>query len=290
MQGFLPIRNVIKVTRGASPVTLIMASPNSRVMFRTQNSTECAEWITVLQSMIIGAPVPDFLPDLYRSRTTDSVAAQSDLIETHLAPAALTGITVSKLKLFFNKINSVDSFFNSFDESLRLTLSSGIESPEDLLNAYEVVDAMQKLYSRVLLFGEEWNAALRDWLLRSLRATMVLPIDRPELLMTVLQCMTREGMLHAPETLKVVDQVIELSFDRDAEAGTAERNTLAAVLETVKGLVNTLHMVVDELIPLVPDHFNVIDLFQKKAEAKIRTHVMGFYMVRESARPCNFCV
>src|SRR5690606_38323053 len=126
------------------------------------------------------------------------------------------------------KINSVDSFFNSFDESLRLTLSSGIESPEDLLNAYEVVDAMQKLYSRVLLFGEEWNAALRDWLLRSLRATMVLPIDRPELLMTVPQCMTREGMLHAPETLKVVDQVIELSFDRDAEAGIAERNTLAA--------------------------------------------------------------
>lgn len=247
-------------------------------MFRAQSSVECAEWITVLQSMIIGAPVPDFLPDLYRTRTTEVKLNQSDLLDTHLAASTLTGITVPKLKLFFNKIQSVDSFFNSFDESLRMTLSSGIESPEDLLNAYEVVDAMQKLYSRVILYGEDWSAALRDWLLRSLRATMVLPIDRPELLMTVLQCMTRESMLHDHETLKVVDQVIELSFDRDADTASHERD-IGSVLETVKGLVNTLHMVVDELMPLVPDHFNVIDLFQKKAEAKTRTHIMGFYMV-----------
>ena len=52
-----------------------------------------------------------------------------------------------------------------------------------------------------------------------LRQKMILPIDEPEMLMAVIQCLAREKMLISSETINVVNQVIEMSFEDGFEPG-----------------------------------------------------------------------
>jgi hypothetical protein len=66
---------------------------------------------------------------------------------------------------------------------------------------------MQSLYGSVMHFGEQWSNDTREWLLGMLRQKMSLPIEEPELLMAVIQCLTRENMLFSPETVNAVNQV-----------------------------------------------------------------------------------
>lgn len=60
-----------------------------------------------------------------------------------------------------------------------------------MYHMYEIISAMQSLYGNLLHYGEQWSADTRDWLLRMLRQKMSLPIEEPELLMAVIQCLTR---------------------------------------------------------------------------------------------------
>lgn len=52
-----------------------------------------------------------------------------------------------------------------------------------------------------------------------LRQKMILPIDEPEMLMAVIQCLAREKMLISSETINVVNQVIEMSFEDGFDPG-----------------------------------------------------------------------
>jgi hypothetical protein len=77
-----------------------------------------------------------------------------------------------------------------------------------MFHTYEIISAMQSLYGSVMHFGEQWSNDTREWLLGMLRQKMSLPIEEPELLMAVIQCLTRENMLFSPETVNAVNQVL----------------------------------------------------------------------------------
>jgi hypothetical protein len=104
-----------------------------------------------------------------------------------------------------------------------------------------------------------------------LRQTITLPIEEPEMLMAVIQCLTRENMLFAPETVNTVNQVgshglnkyclvfvnicsyemiisvgaqvIEMSFDAGQDQDFDSGSTIEGVLNSVKRMVETLDQV-----------------------------------------------
>lgn len=82
-------------------------------------------------------------------------------------------------------------------------------------------------------------------------------------------------MLFSPETVNVVNQVIEMSFEQGSDPCTG--STIEGVLNSVSRMVETLDQVVEDLMPILPEDFNVITMFQEKANRKIKTDIKTFY-------------
>jgi hypothetical protein len=55
-------------------------------------------------------------------------------------------------------------------------------------------------------------------------------------------------------------QVIEMSFEQGTDPNTD--STIEGVLNSVNRMVETLDQVVEDLMPLLPEDFNVITMFQ----------------------------
>ena len=212
---------------------------------------------------------------------------------------------------FIDNVTIVDEFFDKFDRNYMMqAFDQAATSPDHLMQAHEVVSAMQVLYTNLLDLGERWSGLFRKWLLQSLRTHMTLPVQRPDLLMAVVQCMSNEHMLHSSETIKEVEKVIEaclsegegedeneedeesqgdgggegrsyfeaISDDLDGLGGVDRKGgEVEQLLTTVKGLVGALFMVVDDLVPMLPPDFNVLALFQKAADERINRKVSVFY-------------
>jgi hypothetical protein len=79
-----------------------------------------------------------------------------------------------------------------FDDALCATFAefSNVDS-QTLSHTHEIVAAMQDLYNSILCYGEQWTSDLKEWLLRILAQKMMLPIEDPEALTAVVQCLTR---------------------------------------------------------------------------------------------------
>ena len=133
-----------------------------------------------------------------------------------------------QVSIFLEKITETEQFFVRFDEIINRTLQNGIQSPQEMFHAYEIINSMQALYGYVVHYGEQWTTDVKIWLLTMLRQKMMLPIDEPEMLVAVIHCLTRENMISSPEVIAAVNQVIEMSFD---DAFDPElRNTTEGVL------------------------------------------------------------
>jgi hypothetical protein len=70
-------------------------------------------------------------------------------------------------------------------------------------------------------------------------------------------------------------QIIETAFDEGFVA--EESGTIAGVLNSISNMVHTLDQIVEDLVPLLPDEFNVMVLFQEKANRKIKSDIKTFY-------------
>jgi hypothetical protein len=75
---------------------------------------------------------------------------------------------------------------------------------------------MQALYAAILDYGETWTKTTREWLLRMLRQHMQLPVAEPEILMAVIQCISRENMMFSPDTSEVRQTQLQI-YDIDFE-------------------------------------------------------------------------
>jgi len=164
--------------------------------------------------------------------------------------------------------------------------------PKYIITIYEIMNAMEGLYEFLFRYAEDWNRNIKDWLFKSLKQYMTLPIEQPDVLKVILYCITRENKLFAPETILVVQQVISESFEEpesNSHTGPNTDNTgpnagskskpssLAGVLKSVNRMVDTLNYVVGDLVPLLPPEFNVIRMFTERANIKIREDINTFY-------------
>lgn len=118
-----------------------------------------------------------------------------------------------QVKVFLDKVAGIESFFRVFDDIMYTTLENGVRESQQVTHTYEIISAMQTLYAGILDYGENWTSVARDWLLRMLRQHMRLPVQEPEILMAVIQCISRENMMFSPDTSEVVNQIIEMSFE-----------------------------------------------------------------------------
>ena len=109
----------------------------------------------------------------------------------------------------------------------------------------------------------------------------MLPIDDPEMLVAVIWCLTRENMMLSPEMVKTVNQVIDLSFD---DAFDPElRNTTEGMLQSVTCMITTMEQVVEDIMPLLPETFNVLSMYQEKANFKIKNDIKAFYLANKNS-------
>lgn len=82
-------------------------------------------------------------------------------------------------------------------------------------HTYEIISAMQALYASILDYGEDWTKTTRDWLLQMLRQHMQLPVKEPEILMAVIQCISRENMMFSPDTSEVnMTQIFRIKISK----------------------------------------------------------------------------
>ena len=121
--------------------------------------------------------------------------------------------STDQVRVFLNKVAGIEAFFRAFDDLMHSTLGEGVKESQQVTHTYEIISAMQNLYASILDYGENWTSVARDWLLRMLRQNMRLPVQEPEILMAVIQCISRENMMFSPDTSEVVNQIIEISFE-----------------------------------------------------------------------------
>jgi len=204
-----------------------------------------------------------------------------------------TGITA---RSFLNKVTALDRFFFTFDRDyMQQLFKQASKSPDHMTQACEVVSAMQIMYCNALSFGERWTQLFRRWILINLKENLNLPVQRPDLLMSVVHCLKRERMLKNSDTIREVEECIELMFTRGEEEEEEEVGEVGEVgeveeegekktheevkhlLRCVKSMIDTLYCVIDDLVPMLPSDFNVLTLFQKAAEKRIQLKVGVFY-------------
>jgi hypothetical protein len=184
---------------------------------------------------------------------------------------------------FLDKIEEIEHFLARADDGIRSTLNGVIDSPEQMMQTYDVVSAMQRVYHDMILMAEDWTCDFNDWVLQSLRSNMSLPIERPDILSALVQCLRYERKLHSPETIEVIQQVIDKSLDFQSSSGvvveTRQKATLETVLNAAVQIMETLHNVDYFLVPLLGEDINVMEMYQMAAEQRMKQHIIGFYTV-----------
>jgi flagellin-like hook-associated protein FlgL len=189
-----------------------------------------------------------------------------------------------QVKVFLDKVAGIEAFFRVFDDIMHTTLGEGVGESQQVTHTYEIISAMQTLYAGILDYGETWTSVARDWLLRMLRQHMRLPVQEPELLMAVIQCISRENMMFSPDTSEVVNQIIEMSFEdvSDGDGDPDFANSTEGILAGVTRMIETLEQVVEDLVPLLPEDFNVITMYSAKANKKIKNDISTFYAANKT--------
>jgi hypothetical protein len=128
---------------------------------------------------------------LSASKILASASAKAENLDDGDITTVMKQSSSRQVKVFLDKVQEVELFFLRFDEILYGQFEQGISDPQQMYHMYEIISAMQSLYGSLLHYGEQWSSDTRDWLLRMLRQKMSLPIEEPELLMAVIQCLTR---------------------------------------------------------------------------------------------------
>jgi hypothetical protein len=219
-----------------------------------------------------------------------------------------------QMRVFLDKVAGIEAFFRVFDNVLAQALEKEVLQPQQVTHTYEIVSAMQNLYATILDYGENWTKSVREWLLILLRKHMSLPVKDPEVLMAVIQCISRENMMFSPDTSEVVNDIIEKSFASPSEltpgarVGTSSWTSTDHILDGVTRMVkrpvflsvvcvdgysnaicvlymfqiDTLNLVVSDLVPLLPEEFNVITMYQQKANKKIKSDISTFYAANKN--------
>ena len=226
-----------------------------------------------------------------------------DILDNNLTKAH-AGITA---RAFLNKVTALDRFFFNFDRDyMQQLFNQSSKSPDHMTQAYEVVSSMQIMYCNALSLAERWTVMLKKWLLNNLKVNISLPVQRPDLLMSVVDCLNREKMLKSSSTIREVENCIEWMFSKEeVREGTGgggggvlikkshpfsmqddnnedgeddtEKGEVKQLLSCVKSMIDTLNCVVDDLLPMLPSNFNVLALFQKAAEKRIQMKIGVFY-------------
>jgi hypothetical protein len=144
--------------------------------------------------------------------TNTSGAADKDMRRRRSLKSIMQGSLASQAEEFVTYVSQTEEFFGMFNVVVAATLEKVDFNPEDTTHIYEIVSAMQGLYSFIIDLGEDWTVATRNWLLHMLKHHMVLPVERPDLLGCIIQCLTRDNMLFAPETVAAIKEVIRVSY------------------------------------------------------------------------------
>lgn len=148
-----------------------------------------------------------------------------------------------QMRVFLDKVAGIEAFFRVFDNVLAKALEQEVLQPQQVTHTYEIVSAMQNLYATILDYGENWTKSVREWLLILLRKHMSLPVKDPEVLMAVIQCISRENMMFSPDTSEVVNEIIEKSFASHAELAVGIHNGASSWTSTEHILEGVTRMV-----------------------------------------------
>ncbi|GMI00997.1 hypothetical protein TrLO_g5995 [Triparma laevis f. longispina] len=320
------LRDVERVLRGSRETSFTLVTSGARIMLQADSAEVFRQWFHGLQKLrevlLSGgwggdAGTEDVQVNL------DGENSAEDEVEEEIDPAVNLFFHTNQFAdseskkitamTFIDNVSIVDEFFDKFDRDyMTQAFSQAANSADHLMQAYEVVSAMQVLHTNLLDLGERWSGLFRKWLLHSLKTHMTLPVQRPDLLMAVVQCMSCEHMLHSSETVKEVEKVIEtclgeeeegreeedgggegssyyeaISNDLNGSRGAGGGTEVDQLLKTVKGMVGALFMVVDDLVPMLPPDFNVLALFQKAAEERINRKVSIFYSTHKDNLDVN---
>ncbi|GMH89087.1 hypothetical protein TL16_g11352 [Triparma laevis f. inornata] len=320
------LRDVERVLRGSRETSFTLVTSGARIMLQADSAEVFRQWFHGLQKLrevlLSGgwggdAGTEDVQVNL------DGENSAEDEVEEEIDPAVNLFFHTNQFAdseskkitamTFIDNVSIVDEFFDKFDRDyMTQAFSQAANSADHLMQAYEVVSAMQVLHTNLLDLGERWSGLFRKWLLHSLKTHMTLPVQRPDLLMAVVQCMSCEHMLHSSETVKEVEKVIEtclgeeeegreeedgggegssyyeaISNDLNGSRGAGGGTKVDQLLKTVKGMVGALFMVVDDLVPMLPPDFNVLALFQKAAEERINRKVSIFYSTHKDNLDVN---
>ena len=186
---------------------ILLSLTGKKVTLIADDEESANEWARALDhklSGITGVGITGTLQKLDFKERASGVITEDDIA------TIMKQTSSEKVKSFLDKVLETETFFGRFDDVLQTAFKDGVANPQQMFHTYEIIAAMQSLYSHVLHFGEQWTADTKEWLLGMLRQTITLPIEEPEMLMAVIQCLTRENMLFAPETVNTVNQVRQI--------------------------------------------------------------------------------
>ncbi|GMH47592.1 hypothetical protein TrVE_jg8270 [Triparma verrucosa] len=328
------LRDVERVLRGSRETSFTLVTSGARIVLQAGSAEVFRRWFHGLQklreALLSGGwggevGTEDVQVDVAGGGSAEEEEEEEEEIDPavnlffHTKQFADSESKKITAMTFIDNVSIVDEFFDKFDRDyMTQAFAQAANSADHLMQAYEVVSAMQVLHTNLLDLGERWSGLFRKWLLHSLKTHMTLPVQRPDLLMAVVQCMSCEHMLHSSETVKEVEKVIEaclgeeeegeggeegdgggegssyyeaisddLSGGAGANGGKVGGTEVDQLLKTVKGMVGALFMVVDDLVPMLPPDFNVLALFQKAAEERINRKVSIFYSTHKDNLDVN---
>lgn len=174
--------------------------------------------------------------EAYDGRPTADLSASSSSISSTgklLTAEMLKGMSPqSQTRVFYRMLADVEDFMMMFDHlimrqtghddvsasslqsqsssscSASASSSSSSSSEAEVVVAlYEIMSGMEGMYAFLMRFAEDWQRRTKEWLQRMLRRHMALPVMRPTVLQTVIQCLMRENMLFSSETVQTIRNV-----------------------------------------------------------------------------------
>lgn len=176
--------------------------------------------------------------EAYDDRPTAALSASSSSISSTgklLTAEMLKGMSPqAQTRVFYRMLADVEDFMMMFDHlimrqtghddvsasssscsasssscsSCSASSSSSSSSEAEVVVAlYEIMSGMEGMYAFLMRFAEDWQRRTKEWLQRMLRRHMALPVMRPTVLQTVIQCLMRENMLFSSETVQTIRNV-----------------------------------------------------------------------------------
>ncbi len=285
------LEDVVKIVRSSTLNGFCVVTQNSRCLLSANTSAVFNDWFNGIQGFrtmqlqgieaeaLAEAGLGDQTSFGETSEKEEEPDEETNLLLTMEPFESGEGHKKITAKQFVLNVAMVDDFFSKFDRSyMTQAFSAAVMSPDHLSQACEVVSVMQVLYTNSLGLGERWTHMYRMWMLTSLKSQISLPVQRPDILMAIVNSLGREQMLESPETIATVENAIEACLQQHEDDGMSDDETeVQQLLRHTKGIINCLFMVVDDLVPMLPSNFNVLSLFQKKAEDRIQRKVCVFY-------------